>query len=93
MVSASCLIPGKFRGSTNPYATIQLDKEAFVSLASIFWSSWLSYDWFVLRQTTSIVRNSVDPLWDNARDTFVVPVSLDSVLGDVIRIAVWDSVR
>jgi hypothetical protein len=44
-------------------------------------------------QTTSIVRNSVDPLWDNARDTFVIPVSLDSVLADVIRIAVWDSVR
>jgi hypothetical protein len=32
MVSASCLIPGKYRGSTNPYATIHLDKEVFVSV-------------------------------------------------------------
>lgn len=44
-------------------------------------------------QTTSIVRNTLNPMWDASHDTFVFPVSnFDSAMGDVVKLSLWDSV-
>lgn len=44
-------------------------------------------------QLSNIVRNSLDPTWECAKDTFVFPVTLDQVVTRHLVLTVWDSVR
>jgi hypothetical protein len=48
---------------------------------------------FPLFQQSSVVRNSLDPTWECAKDTFVFPVTLDQVVMRHLVVSVWDSVR